>query len=262
MSNIQRPLALITGASSGIGFELAKQFADHGFDIAMSSSSDAIYSAAEQITKLGVEAYPFKADASTYEGVEGFWKFTQALGRQVHSAVLNVGICKGGAFVDTSLEDEFKILAVNVTGTIHMAKRVVHHMYSYNFGKILIVSSVSATTPTPYETCYGPSKAFGFSFAESLREELIDTGISVTALLPGATNTEFHANAGLGNSIIGRSQKNDKTHVAMQGYMALMTNLDFMVGGDTSTQQVVVENKTTPETVKAARHAKLVKLPE
>ncbi len=257
-----RKLALVTGASSGLGLELAKQFAEHGYDIAMSGSSERIFEAADTIRGLGVDAYPYQADAATYEGVEGFWNFVANLERPLDSAVLNVGIAIGGAFSDMELEENLRILAINVTGTVHMAKRVVQHMLSNQHGRILIVSSLSATLPTPYETVYGPSKAFGFSFAESLREELRESGITVTALLPGATNTDFHLNAGMATSQIGSSTKNDKTLVAKQGFEALMNDWDHVVGGDEQTKQQAIENRTLPEPVKAARHAKQAKIPQ
>jgi short-subunit dehydrogenase len=251
-----RPLAMVTGGSSGIGLELAKQFAQHGYDVAISGSSDKVFAAAESLKELGADAFPFQADAATYDGVEAFWQFIANLHRPLEAAALNVGIAHGGAFVDNSLEDELKIVAINVTGTVHMAKRVVQHMVPNGSGRILIVSSVSATTPTPFETVYGPTKAFGFSFAESLREELRDTGVTVTALLPGATDSDFHANAGMDNTKYGdNSWKNDKTVVAQQGFEALMNGDDHIVGGDDETKQTAIDNRTTPETVKAARHA-------
>ncbi|WP_277983298.1 SDR family NAD(P)-dependent oxidoreductase [Sphingomonas faeni] len=256
----QRPLAIVSGGSSGIGLELAKQFAANGFDIALSASSDRVQSAAEELRALGAEAYPHQADASTFEGVEDFWTFVSSLGRPVEIAALNVGIGLGGAFVDNTLEDELRVVAVNVTGTVHLAKRVVQHMVPNGTGKILIVSSVSATKPTPFETVYGPSKAFGFMFAESLREELRGTGVTVTALLPGATNSDFHKNAGMGNSPIGRQQKADKTMVAHQGYEALMHDVDHVIGGDEALRQAILANRTTPEPVKAAQHAKSTRL--
>ncbi len=252
-----RPLALVTGGSSGIGFELARQFAEHGYDVAISGHSDRIFGSAEKLRGLGVEAYPYQGDAASYDGVEGFWTYVAHLGCPVAAAALSVGIGIGGAgFVDTDLTDEFRLIAINITGTVHMAKRVVRHMVANGNGRILIVSSVSATQPTPYETVYGPSKAFGFSFAESLREELQDSGVSVTALLPGATDSDFHANAGMGNTVFGdNSWKNDRTLVARQGFDALMSGTDHVVGGDEQTKQQVVANRTTPETVKAAQHA-------
>lgn len=250
-----RPLAMVTGGSSGIGLELAKQFAQNGYDVAISGSSDKVFDAAKTLADIGVEAYPHKGDASTYEGVESFWTFASGLGRPIEAAALNVGIAIGGAFVDNTLEDEFRVIAINVTGTVHMAKRVVQHMVPNGRGRILVVSSVSGTQPTPFETVYGPSKAFGFSFGESLREELRETGVTVTTLLPGATDSEFHANAGMASTKIGRSKKNDKRIVAKQAFDALMNDEDHVVGGDEATKQRVIENRTTPEPVKAARHA-------
>lgn len=256
MEQQTRPLAMVTGGSSGIGLELAKQFAENGFDVALSGSSDKVHDAAKTIRDLGVEAYPHQADAATYDGVEGFWAFVGELGRPIAAAALNVGIGIGGPFVDHPLEDDLRLIAININGTVHMAKRVIPHMLANKSGRILITSSVSATQPTPYETVYGPSKAFGFMFAEALREELRNTGVTVTALLPGATDSKFHENAGLGDSVLGRSKKNDKTLVAKQGFEALMNDVDHVVGGDDDTRRTVEENRTTPEPVKAARHAK------
>ncbi|MTH55616.1 SDR family NAD(P)-dependent oxidoreductase [Bacillus mangrovi] len=247
---------MITGASSGLGLELAKQFAQNGYDLAVSGSSERIFEAAETIRSFGVEAYPHQADASEYDGVESFWTFVKDLNRPVEAAVLNVGIGLGGAFAETELEEELRLISINISGTVHTAKRVVQHMVPNGRGKIMVVSSIAATLPTPYETVYGPSKAFGFLFAESLREELRGTGVTVTALLPGPTDTNFHDNAGMGSSEIGSSSKNDKQLVAKQGFEALMNDIDHVIGGDEATKQEAEENKRTPETEKAARHAK------
>lgn len=255
MATLHTPLAMVTGGSSGIGLELAKQFAQHGYDVAISGSSDKVFDAAKELAALGVQVFPHQADASTYEGVESFWTHVVALGRPIEAAALNVGIGIGGAFIDNRLEDELRLIAINITGLVQMAKHVARHMVANGRGRILITSSVSATQPTPYETVYGPSKAFGFSFAESLREELREFGVTVTALLPGATDSEFHANAGMGNTGFGDMKKNDKRLVAKQGFDALMNDEDHVVGGDEETKRKAIENRTTPETVKAARHA-------
>lgn len=255
-----RPLALVTGASSGIGFELALEFARNGYDVALSGSSAQIFDAAKHIEDLGATAYAHRADAATHEGVESFWQFTLELGRPLEAAALNVGIGLGGAFIDTALEDDLRVIAINITGTVHMAKNVARFMVAQGHGRILITSSVSATLPTPFETVYGPSKAFGFMFAESLREELRGSGVTVTALLPGATDSRFHKNAGMARSAIDQGPKNDKTLVARQGYEALMKDLDHVVGGDDATRRMVEENRLTPEPVKAARHARLTRL--
>jgi uncharacterized protein len=257
-----RPLAVVTGGSSGIGFELAAQLADRGHDVAISGQSERVHDAAARLRERGVEAYPYRADAGTYEGVEGFWTFVADLGRPVAVACLNVGIGLGGAFADTDLDDELRMIAINCTGTVHFAKRVVHHMLPRGEGRILVVSSISATTPTPYETVYGPTKAFGFSFAESLREELRDSGITVTALLPGATDSAFHHNAGMGDTTFGDdSWKNDKVLVARQGVEALLAGDDHVVGGDDATKQQFLDNRATPEPEKAARQGAMARPP-
>lgn len=259
MSN-ERPFVMITGASSGLGLELAKLFAQDGYDIAVSGSSERIFEAETTIKSYGVEAYPLQADASTYEGVEAFWQFVKNKNRKLDAAVLNVGVSMGSSFLENDLEEELKLIDINIKGTVHMAKRVVQHMVPNKEGNILLVSSVSATLPTPYETVYGPSKAFGFMFAESLREELKETGVNVTAMLPGATNTDFHHNAGMDSTYFGDERnKNDKELVAQQGYEAFKNKVDHVVCGDEATKKEAEDNRTTPEEVKAAAHAKKAK---
>jgi short-subunit dehydrogenase len=254
------PLVIVTGGTSGIGFELAKVFANNGYDVAISGSSERVYESAGELRSFGVEAFAHRADAGTHEGVQSFWDYVQSLNRPVDSAVLNVGIAIGGGFAELELKDHLRIVSVNVTGLVHMAHLVTRHMLDHGTGRILVVSSVSATQPTPFKTVYGPSKAFGFSFAEGLREELRGTGVSVTALLPGATDTEFHRNGGMANSMIGRAAKNDRRLVAQQGFDALMQDIDHVVGGDEHTKQVAIDNRTTPEVEKAARHARFVRI--
>jgi len=255
-----RPLAFVTGASSGIGYALAEQLAQHGYDVAISGSSDRVHESASRLRELGGDAFSHQADAGSHDGVESFWRFIELLGRPVAVAVLNVGIATGGSFAETALEDHLKVLAINVTGTTHMAKRVVDHMVANGDGKILIVSSVSATTPTPYEGVYGGTKAFGYSLAETLREEMREHGVGVTALLPGATDSNFHSNAGMGDDTpIGRLEKYPKEEVARLGYEGLMAGDDMVLGGGDELRAVMEANRTTPEPVKAAAHARLVR---
>jgi short-subunit dehydrogenase len=260
MTNSTPPLAVVTGGSSGIGYALAGQLAQHGYDVAITGSSDRVHDSAARLRELGVEAWSHQADAATHDGVEGFWRFVERLGRPVEVAVLNVGVAIGGAFADTTLEDHLKVVAINVTGTTHMAKRVVDHMVANRSGRIMIVASISATTPTPYEGVYGGTKAFGYNLAESLREELREHGISVTALLPGATDSDFHSNGGMGaDTPIGRMEKFPKEEVARLGYEGLIAGVDMVVGGDESAREALERHRVTPEPVKAAAHAKLVR---
>ena len=259
MSN-SRPLVVITGSSSGIGLELARQFAANGYDLAISGASKRVFDSANALRLLGAEVYPCQADAATHDGVEQFWRFIKDLHRPIDAAVLNVGIGIGGEFAKTALDDELRMIAINVSCTVHMAKRVVQDMVPRRSGRIMIVSSLSATTPTPYEAVYGPTKAFDFMFAEALREEMKKYNIVVTALLPGATDSDFHKNAGMGNSVIGRGHKNDKVEVARQGFEALMNDVDHVVGGDRATKEQALQNRTMPYEVMARRHAEIAKI--
>jgi short-subunit dehydrogenase len=147
--------------------------------------------------------------------------------------VLNAGVSLGGSFADTSIESERAMIALNITSQVVLAKRVVAVMTSRRQGRILITSSMSATTPTPYESIYGPTRAFMYSFAQGLREEMREYGVSVTALLPGATATEFHQRAGMGATKFGSNDwKNDPEMVARQGVQALFAGKDHVIGGD------------------------------
>jgi len=160
----------------------------------------------------------------------------QDAGRPLAAAALNAGVGIGGAFIDTALEDELRMIAINATSQVHLAKRIVPGMVAARSGRILFTSSLSATTPTPYETVYGPTRAFVYSFAQSLREELLGTGVTVTALLPGATDSEFHQRAGMGDTKFGdNSWKTSRELVARKGYDALMAGRDHVIGGDRAT---------------------------
>lgn len=184
----------------------------------------------------------------------------QDTGRPLAAAALNAGIGIGGAFIDTALEDELRMIAINATSQVHLAKRIVTAMVAARSGRILFTSSLSATTPTPYETVYGPTRAFVYSFAESLREELLGTGVTVTALLPGATDSEFHQRAGMGDTKFGdNSWKNSRELVARKGFEAMMAGRDHVIGGDRATWRAAVRNKFLPERVKAHRQAKMAR---
>ncbi|NNG19883.1 SDR family NAD(P)-dependent oxidoreductase [Naumannella sp. ID2617S] len=253
--NNTRSLALVTGASAGIGREIACLLAERGHDIVGVGSSGRI---TELESRLGgVQFFPVQADLATRAGVDSVWEQVQALGRPLEVAVLNAGRSLGGGFVDTDLEDELQLLALNVTGQVLLAKHVVRAMAARRSGRILITTSMSALTPTPYESIYGPTRAFMFSFAEGLREEMKEYGVSVTALLPGATATDFHQTAGMGNTMFGSNDwKNDPVVVATRGVDALFAGKDHVIGGDRKTRRQALLNKLTPESVKAARFAK------
>ncbi|QJY49997.1 SDR family NAD(P)-dependent oxidoreductase [Pseudonocardia broussonetiae] len=255
-----RPLALVTGASNGIGLEIARELARRGYDLVVTGRSGRTDEVAAELRRLGVQAHPVRADLADYDAVESLWASTLAVGRPLELAVLNAGIAVGGAFADIDLADDLHLIDVNVKSVVHLAKRVVVDMIPRGRGRILMTSSVSATQPTPYETTYGPSRAFVYMFAESLRAEVAEVaehGITVTALLPGATDSDFHARAGMQDTKFGdNSWKNDKREVARQGVEAVLAGRDAVVGGNRATKFAVLRNRFLPERVKAARHAR------
>ncbi|MFI6743160.1 SDR family NAD(P)-dependent oxidoreductase [Nonomuraea sp. NPDC050451] len=254
-----RPLALVTGASAGIGYQLALLFARNGYDLVATGRGDSIDRAATDFEQHGAHVVPVRADLSKRDGVQAVWQAVQDTGRPLEAAVLNAGRSIGGAFLDTDLDDELDLLALNVTSVVALAKPVARHMADHGNGKILITSSLSATLPTPYETVYGPSRAFTYMFAEALRQEMKDRarGVTVTALLPGATDSDFHARAGMGNTAFGPgAKKNSRIQVAAQGYRALMAGKDHVIGGDLRTKLTALINRLLPEPFKAARHAR------
>ncbi|MFB7928910.1 SDR family NAD(P)-dependent oxidoreductase [Streptomyces sp. NPDC056039] len=251
-----RPLALVTGASNGIGYELARLCAANGFDLVATGRSERIDEAAERFTRDGAHVIPVRADLAEANGVEAVWKAVEETGRPLAAAVLNAGRSIGGAFIDTDLDDELSLIALNVTSVVHLAKHVARHMAAHGTGRILITSSLSATLPTPYETVYGPSRAFTRMFALGLREELKEHGVTVTTLMPGATDSDFHARAGMNDTAFGvGAKKNSRKEVARQGFIAMMEGRPEIVGGDTATKRTALEHRFLPEPYKATRHA-------
>ncbi|MER6237689.1 SDR family NAD(P)-dependent oxidoreductase [Streptomyces clavifer] len=255
-----RPLALVTGASSGIGYQLALLFAINGYDLVATGRSDKIDNAAADLAQHGAEVIPVRADLAQSDGVKTVWRAVEETGRPLDAAVLNAGRSIGGAFLDTDLEDELSLIELNVTSVVHLAKHVARHMAANHRGRILITSSLSATLPTPYETVYGPSRAFTRMFALGLREELKEHGVSVTTLLPGATDSDFHARAGMNNTAFGPGmKKNSRKDVARQGFLAMMDGQAEVVGGDAATKRTALKNRFLPEPLKAAQHARKAK---
>lgn len=255
-----RPLALVTGASNGIGYELAALFARRGFDLVATGRSAGIDPAAEEFRRLGAGVEAVRADLSDRAEVEKVWRAVAATDRPLEAAAINAGVSIGGAFLDNDLDQELNLIELNVSSVVQLAKRVATAMAGQRRGRILITSSVSATLPTPYETVYGPSRAFTRMFALGLREELRGTGVSVTTMLPGATNSDFHARAGMNNTAFGpNAGKNDKTEVARQGFDALLAGKAEIVAGDGATKREALLNRFLPEPLKAARHARKAK---
>jgi short-subunit dehydrogenase len=255
-----RQFAVVTGASSGIGFELAKQCAANGFDVIICADSADILPAAVDIERAyGGYVQAYQLDLATLDGVEQLATVVRNAGRPVDALLLNAGVGVGGAFLDTSLDAELRMIALNCGHTIALAKRVVPDMVSRRTGRVLVTASIASTTPSPYHAVYGATKAFVMSFAEALRAELADTGVTVTALQPGPTNTRFFERANMTNTPIGRAEKDDPAEVAKQGFEAMIAGKDSVLAGSTKSKLQGMANEVLPETVKAKASAKQAK---
>jgi short-subunit dehydrogenase len=257
MENSTGQLAVVTGASSGIGLELAKLFATNGYDLVIVAEDEGIESAADQLRSIGPMVEPVHADLATQDGVEELWNRVQERGRPVDAVAINAGVGVGGPFLETDLDEEINLINLNVTGAVHLAKHVVQHMSERGEGKILFTSSIAADMPAPFEAVYGASKAFLLSFSEALRNELKDTNITVTALQPGPTDTNFFDRAGMQDTKVGADKKDDPADVARDGFEALMAGKDKVVAGSFKN---VVQSKmahVTPDTMTAEMHRKL-----
>src|SRR5919199_2660674 len=190
-----KPLALVTGASSGIGLELARQFAENGFDLVVAAEDAELTTAAAQLRATGAQVAPVQVDLRTPEGVAQLYAAATSAGRPLDAAALNAGVGEGGAFVDADLADLQEIVDLNVTSTMRLAHLVLRDMASRGEGRVLFTSSIASTMPGPFQAVYNASKSFVQSLAEALAEELKDTGVTVTSLMPGPTDTEFFGRA-------------------------------------------------------------------
>jgi uncharacterized protein len=215
-------LAVVTGASSGIGFELARQFAEHGFDLIVVAEEEGIAGAADELRDLRVEVEPVQADLTHAADVDRLWERVRARGRPLAAIAINAGVGVGGPFVDNNLEEELRLIDLNIVSVVRLAKYAVRDMVSRGSGRILFTSSIAAEMPAPFLAVYGASKAFVQSFAEALHHELKDTGVTVTALQPGPTDTNFFERAEVMDTKVGVEDKDDPADMARQGFEAMM----------------------------------------
>ena len=252
-----RPLALVTGASSGIGFELTKQFAHNGFDLVVNAEDDELAAAAREAEALGASVESVQADLTSPDGVEELWRRTKALGRPLAAAALNAGVGSGGAFNDTPLERELYLVDLNVRSVVHLAKYVVQEMVPRGEGRILITSSIASTIPGSFQAVYNASKSFDQSFALALRDELRDTGVTVTSLMPGPTETEFFERADMENTRIGLGPQDSPSDVAKDGFEAMMAGKERVVSASLSTKVQGRASRVLPDSAKAAMHRKM-----
>ncbi len=254
-------LAVVTGASSGIGFELARVLASKGYDLVVASAGGRLASATDELRSFGTEVTEIQADLATRRGVDQLWSNVQSLGRTVDVACINAGVGVGGLFAETDLDEELNMIALNCAGTVHLAKHVVKQMTAAGAGKILFTASIAGEMVAPREAVYAATKAFVLSFAQSIRYELKDTGVTVTALQPGPTDTDFFHRAGMDNTDVGQKGKSESQPdtVAEQGIEALFDGKDHVYAASFKTKLEGMLANFVPGGVKAAMHEKMAK---
>jgi len=222
MAIAQRPLAVVTGASSGIGFDLAKLCAMKGYDLVIAADRPEITRAQSELKALGVNVDALEADLSTENGVADLFARAERQQRPIDILIANAGHGLGKAFLDQDFRQVRSVIDTNITGTIDLIHKVGNRMRARGSGRMLIVGSIAGLMPGSFQAVYNGSKAFIDSFAAALRNELKDTGVSVTCLMPGPTETEFFERADLLDTKVGQQKKDDPADVAKTGFDAMM----------------------------------------
>ena len=255
-TNPSRPLAVVTGASSGIGYHLALLAAEKGHDLVIAADEARITEVAHDFEAKGAHVLAtVHADLATAEGVD---KLVSAIGgRPVAALFANAGHGLGRGFLEQDFKDVAHVINTNITGTIDLVQRVAKTMVAAKSGRILFTGSIAGVMPGTFQAVYNGTKAFIDSFAVALRNELKDTGVSVTVLMPGPVETEFFERADMMDTAVGTSEgKSDPADVAKTGFDALMAGESEVVAGWKNKLQAMMAH-VTPDTTLAEMHRKM-----
>jgi short-subunit dehydrogenase len=250
-----RELALVTGASSGIGLELARELAERGYDLIVAAEDDRIRDLPAELHAVTVT--PVQADLATREGNDELLDAVKANPSPLAVAAINAGIGVGGPLTETSTEDHLRLVGLNVGSTVQLGKEIATMMVAQGHGRMLFTSSVASQLPGPLNTTYAASKSFVQSFAEGLRQEVDAQGVTVTALMPGPTDTQFFERAGLEGTRIDEGPKDDPAEVAAEGLDAMEKGRDHVVAGATTNTVQAALAALLPDTVKAKLHERM-----
>lgn len=251
-------LALVTGVSSGIGYERATELASRGCDLIIAAEDERLETAGERLRGFDALVTEVRADLATHSGVNELWQAVEADGRLLDIACINAGVGLGGLFWGTDLDTELKMIELNCVGTIQLAKYFVRHMHANGRGRILLTSSIAGEMVGPREAVYATTQAFGLSFAHTLRYELRASGVTVTALQPGQTDTDFFHRAGMDDTEVGQTGKHDSSprDVARQGIEALLAGKDHVYAASMKTKIEGMVANVIPGVAKGAIHDK------
>jgi len=251
-----RPLAVVTGASSGIGYELAKLCAENGHDLVIAADRPEIVEAGQAFRALGAEVIEVQVDLATEAGVDKLYETVRSLNRPVDALLANAGEGLGHAFLDQDWAQARHVIDTNVVGTLYLIHRIGRDMRERDRGHILLTGSIAGLMPGSFQAVYNGSKAFIDSFSFALRNELKDTGVTVTCLMPGPTDTEFFERAGLEDTKFAQLKKDDPADVARTGFEAMIKGEGDVVHGLKNKLQAATA-AVTPQSALAEMHRKM-----
>lgn len=254
LTNDARPLAIVTGASTGIGYHLADCCTRAGMDLIVVADETEIEQAAATLRGNGGTVESLVADLSTRAGVDEL--LASVRGRQIDVLCANAGRGLGHAFLEQDFPDIARVVETNVTGTLYLLHGIARQMVANRSGRILITGSIAGLMPGTYQAVYNGTKAFLDSFAYALRHELRDSGVSVTCLMPGATETEFFRRADMLDTRVGEGKKDDPADVALQGFEAMMRGEAEVVTGWQNKLRAAIAS-ITPADLLAEQHRKM-----
>jgi short-subunit dehydrogenase len=246
-----RPLAVVTGASSGIGYELARLCAEHGHDLVLAADQPSIVEAKQAFEAMGAKVEAVQTDLSTENGVQDLLDLIA--GRPVDVLCANAGHGLGHGFLDQDWKQARHVVDTNITGTLFLVHTVGQGMRSRDRGRILFTGSIAGLMPGSFQAVYNGTKAFVDSFSFALRNELKDTGVSVTCLMPGPVDTEFFERADMMDTKVGQDKKADPAKVAKVGFEAMMKGEGDVVAGFKNKLQAAVA-AVTPQSQLAEMH--------
>ncbi|MCW2390681.1 short-subunit dehydrogenase [Sphingobium sp. B1D7B] len=247
--------AIVTGASTGIGFELAHLIGQDGYDLLVVADEPLIDAAAQDFRRHGGDVRSLEADLSTLDGVDRL--LAAAEGRRIDVLCANAGVGTGGPFLEHDVAMWRRSVDTNVTGTVYLLQKVLADMVARNDGKILVTGSIAGYIPGTFNAVYNATKAFIDNFTEALRNEIKEAeGVTLTTLMPGPTDTEFFERAGLLDTQVGQQDKADPAKVARDGWKALLDGKGHIVSGLSNKLQVAAAG-VVPQAMLAEQHRKL-----
>ncbi|WP_380786078.1 SDR family NAD(P)-dependent oxidoreductase [Sphingomonas sp. R86521] len=248
--------AIITGASTGIGFELATLAAKDGYDILVVADEPLINAAAEDFKQFGTDVQSVEADLSSFEGVDQL--LAAAGGRQIDLLCANAGRGLGKAFLDQDVAEWRKVIDTNVVGTSYLLQKVLRDMVARNDGKVLVTGSIAGYIPGAFQAVYNGTKSYVDSFVAAIQNEIKESeGVTLTNLMPGPVETEFFDRAHMMDTSVGTDpKKSDPADVAKDGWDAVMAGKAAIVSGWKNKIQSAVAN-ITPNAVLAEQHRKM-----